>query len=162
MVCTIFPCLVLRSLCLPSPMSGSQTFRNLALPRRKLVNYTRRRNLFVVWNGKEREQPPFLSLGGWDHWQKWAAYQEDRNSHLYMGLYKSCSFLDLHMYQHRNFHIPCTPCYLGIPDLQTKMEYVTDVFKRSLKLLCRLPNPFFLLSSISCLQDFLSRYVMFV
>lgn len=70
-------------------------------------------------------------------------YQEDRNSHLYMGLYKSCSFLDLHMCQHRNFHIPCTPCCLGIPDLQdqAEMEYVNDVFIIPLKLLCHYPIP---------------------
>lgn len=69
-------------------------------------------------------------------------YQEGRNSHLYMGLYKSCSSLDLHMCQHRSFHIPCTPCCLGIPDLQdqTKREYVNDVFIRSLKLLCHYPT----------------------
>lgn len=92
---------------------------------------------------KKRNNLPFCPLMCVTIDRSELPYQEDRNSHPCMGLYKSCSFLDLHMCQHRNFHIPCTPCCLGIPDLQdkTKTEYVTDVFIRSLKLLCHCPSP---------------------
>lgn len=91
----------------------------------------------------EREQPPSLSLGMCDPLEE-LPYQEDRNSHPYMGLYKSCSFLGRHMCQHRSFHIPCTPCCLDIPDLQNQMKMgcVNDVFIRALKSLHHYPTWF--------------------